>query len=293
MPAKSKQQQKFMGLVHAFKKGEVPASKVSQAVKDAAKSMTKKSVKKYAKTKHDDLPKKVSEKVNPEIKKIYQLLIKYGNSAKDATAMIKKNLKYVNKTYRNSTPRGKAIALVGLQSLGESVNEGQKRMASTILNKFDQAYIKFSREIRDVIKMMDRSTGSKVDGKIIDKAYSKGLIPLDKLMQEWGRGQQSNPKIDEKIKLKSKSGMGTISHVGMPKASKGVEKLFKIADSGYGKVGGVTVDSMSANLFKQIYNKANDDIKKKLNTKNEKQLVKILGGMWKKFGKNVSIGSSL
>ncbi len=61
MPAKSKQQQKFMGLVHAFKKGEVPASKVSKAVKDAAKSMSKKSVKKYAKTKHDDLPKKVTE----------------------------------------------------------------------------------------------------------------------------------------------------------------------------------------------------------------------------------------
>ena len=50
-----------MGLVHAFKKGEVPASKVSKAVKDAAKSMSKKSVKKYAQTDHDDLPKKVTE----------------------------------------------------------------------------------------------------------------------------------------------------------------------------------------------------------------------------------------
>ena len=30
MPAKSQQQQKFMGLVHAYKKGEVPASKVSK-----------------------------------------------------------------------------------------------------------------------------------------------------------------------------------------------------------------------------------------------------------------------
>ena len=99
--------------------------------------------------------------------------------------------------------------------------------------------------------------------------------------------------ISEKIKLKGKSGMGTISHVGMPKASKGVEKLFKIADTGFGKVGGQTVDSMSANLFKQIYNKANDDIKKKLNTKNEKQLIRILAGMWDKFGKNVKIGSSL
>jgi ribosomal protein L21E len=75
--------------------------------------------------------------------------------------------------------------------------------------------------------------------------------------------------------------------------SKGVKKLMKIADEGFGKVGGTTVDSMSASLFKQIYNKVNDDIKKKLNQKNEKQLVRIIAGMWKKFGKNVSIGSSL
>ena len=245
MPAKSKQQQKFMGLVHAFKKGEVPASKVSQAVKDAAKSMTKKSVKKYAKTKHDDLPKKVNEKVNPEMKKIYQLLIKYGNSAKDATAMIKKNLKYVNKTYRNSTPRGKAIALVGLSSLGESVNEGQKRMASTILNKFDQAYIKFSKEIRDVIKMMDRSTGSKVDGKIIDKAYSKGLIPLDKLMQEWGRGQQSNPKIDEKvIKVSKKDDVP-----GNAMKMSGEEKIKKLVYSGSNGKGSYEIKGKNLNVI--------------------------------------------
>ena len=42
--------------------------------------------------------KDVNEKVDTEMKKIYQLLIKYGNNAKDAAAMIKKNLKYVNKT---------------------------------------------------------------------------------------------------------------------------------------------------------------------------------------------------
>ena len=74
---------------------------------------------------------------------------------------------------------------------------------------------------------------------------------------------------------------------------KGVKKLMKIADEGYGKVGGTTVDSMSANLFKQLYDKANDDIKQKLNKKNEKQLVMIIGRMWKKFGKNVTIGSSV
>ena len=59
MPSVSKAQQRFMGLVHAYKKGEVPASKVSKAVKDAAKSMKKKSTKDFAKTKHKGLPNKV------------------------------------------------------------------------------------------------------------------------------------------------------------------------------------------------------------------------------------------
>ena len=67
MPSVSKAQQRFMGLVHAYKKGEVPASKVSQAVKDAAKSMKKKSTKKMASTKHKGLPNKVrSENMNED-----------------------------------------------------------------------------------------------------------------------------------------------------------------------------------------------------------------------------------
>ena len=61
MPAASKQQQKFMGIVRAIQKGDVPASKFSKAAQKAAKSMSKGSVKKYASTKHDDLPKKIKE----------------------------------------------------------------------------------------------------------------------------------------------------------------------------------------------------------------------------------------
>ena len=78
-----------------------------------------------------------------------------------------------------------------------SVNEGQKKQASVILRKFDMAYIKFSQEVRDVMKLMDKSTGSKVDGKIINKAYGKHLIPFDDLMQSWAKGQQENPGLDE------------------------------------------------------------------------------------------------
>ena len=58
MPSVSKKQQKFMGIVRSIQKGEQPASKFSKDAQDAAKKMKKSSVKKYAKTKHDDLPTK-------------------------------------------------------------------------------------------------------------------------------------------------------------------------------------------------------------------------------------------
>ena len=84
MPSVSKAQQRFMGLVHAYKKGEVPASQVSQAVKDAAKSMKKKSTKKFASTKHKGLPnkkKKTETKVRSLIKKMVREIIDEGKLA--------------------------------------------------------------------------------------------------------------------------------------------------------------------------------------------------------------------
>lgn len=61
--AVSKAQQKFMGMVHAAKKGEKPASK---AVAKVAKGMSAKAAKDYASTKHKGLPDK---KVDEEKKK--------------------------------------------------------------------------------------------------------------------------------------------------------------------------------------------------------------------------------
>ena len=55
MPAKSKAQQKFMGMVHAAQAGEKAAS---PEVAAAAKSMSKKSAKDFASTKHAGLPVK-------------------------------------------------------------------------------------------------------------------------------------------------------------------------------------------------------------------------------------------
>ena len=58
MPALSKKQQKFMGIVRSIQKGEQPASKFNKDAQDVAKDMKKKDVKKFASTKHKGLPMK-------------------------------------------------------------------------------------------------------------------------------------------------------------------------------------------------------------------------------------------
>ncbi len=65
MPADSKSQQRFMGMVHAYQKGEldtasVPAESLTK-IKKAASSMSQKDSKKIASTKHKGLPEKVAE----------------------------------------------------------------------------------------------------------------------------------------------------------------------------------------------------------------------------------------
>lgn len=60
--AVSKQQQKFMGMVHAMQKGE-KIKGASPELKKVAKTMSKKAAKDFASTKHKGLPKKVTEDV--------------------------------------------------------------------------------------------------------------------------------------------------------------------------------------------------------------------------------------
>ena len=57
--AKSKSQQRFFGMVDAYKKGEL--KNASKSVKDAASGMSMKQVKDFAKTKHKGLPNHVDE----------------------------------------------------------------------------------------------------------------------------------------------------------------------------------------------------------------------------------------
>lgn len=59
MPSKSKSQQRFFGMVDAYKKGEM--KNASSKIKKAAKGMSMSDVKDFAETKHKGLPEKVEE----------------------------------------------------------------------------------------------------------------------------------------------------------------------------------------------------------------------------------------
>ena len=343
MPSVSKQQQKFMGIVRAIQKGDVPASKFSKKAQDAAKKMKQKDVEKYAKTKHKNLPSKVRQEIEEYVDGILDGVgkefmtkegkvdegkwskimkaVRKGPKAGPWTFIISKNNKIKKQVsvknikeipaYYEDLKKAYPNDKIGIEAKDgkivyrESVNEGScgygmngqlgnEPAGPHLLKKKKNEAEKWKtvgidvRDIYDYMVSIKKTNPAKFKKDMKNKAL-KGI--WDRYSK--GGKMYKEESVNEKIKLKGKSGMGAISHVGMPKASKGVEKLFKIADTGFGKVGGQTVDSMSANLFKQIYNKANDDIKKKLNTKSEKQLIMILAKMWDKFGKNVKIGSSL
>ena len=72
---------------------------------------------------------------------------------------------------------------------------------------------------------------------------------------------------------------------------RGVEKVLKMAnDQSFGKLGGRTVDALSAGLFKGVYEKAPQNAKDKINKMNEKQLYVFMTKLWSKFGNQVRIG---
>jgi len=70
MPAKSKQQQKFFGVVKSMQKGDIPKKGEAGEVAD---DMTKKEVDKMESTKHKGLPKKIKEMVEEELQALNEV----------------------------------------------------------------------------------------------------------------------------------------------------------------------------------------------------------------------------
>jgi len=85
MPASSKQQQKFMGIVHAIQKGDIPASDASPEAQKVAQDMKPSDVKDFASTSHKGLPRKVKQEILKKLKEYAMSLP--GHHAKPAAPM--------------------------------------------------------------------------------------------------------------------------------------------------------------------------------------------------------------
>ena len=115
MPAKSKAQQRFMGMVHAVQKGDMEAP--SKEVEKAADSMTNKDAKDYASTSHKGLPNK-----------------------KENMKITKERLKELVKEVMTEESEYQAFFQKALDKAGKGINDMNDDEKKAFFNKIDTAW---------------------------------------------------------------------------------------------------------------------------------------------------------
>ena len=304
-----------MGLVHAYKKGEVPASQVSQAVKDAAKSMKKKSTKKFASTKHDDLPDKVRE-----------YLVSENPAAAAAAAMVMMKL-------QNPDTGKKISAITPLRNKDHKLHKKSKGIFQRLKDKFMKknesvnedghtdvasAERKLKLIMKDAMDTLnalrslsnedslpswwtDKITLAKdyvgksrdyimnpaesVDESVNEKTISIGGEDLMKYLMK--RFKMSKSQAIASMK-KHKMDMSFLKKESVNEAVEprgNIKKVLDVAKNKQAKkIGGTLVDGTTANMMTQVWNKVNDSSKEKMNKMNTKQLINLILRMWKAMG---------
>ena len=115
MPAQSKAQQRFMGMVHAVQKGDMEAP--SKEVEKAADSMTDKDAKDYASTSHKGLPNK-----------------------KENMKITKERLKELVKEVMTEESEYQAFFQKALDKAGKGINDMNDDEKKAFFNKIDTAW---------------------------------------------------------------------------------------------------------------------------------------------------------
>jgi len=236
MPATSKAQQRFMGMVHALQKGELSPSDVSDEVKDAADQMDDSDAEDYASTKHtgkpEHVPKEVVRKLREMIRQIVKenptFLLKKEAAKRDYKAEYKKfqssdkakkyraELNQYNRkkgTYGNGD--GKDASHKGGKIVGfESQSKNRGRAEKSRLKK--ESFVKSCtvKEISTWLKTLEEFRYRKVRGvdarrvaSFVNKGMNEEDLPVS-LQKKWehrkyGREKQLATKYVEMVLNKS------------------------------------------------------------------------------------------
>jgi len=175
MPATSKAQQKFMGMVHGLQKGTVKSSDVSNKVKKAADSMSDKEAEDYASIKHKGLPKKAKSEStkswNKSLEKIAKDRQLKSLSKKDRNTLLKiaKMMKKANESTLNENPAASAAAAMVMMQM-QNPDTGKKIKAITPLKNKDH---KLHNKAKGIFKRLkDKFSKKKSQGTVHN--YLKG-----------------------------------------------------------------------------------------------------------------------
>ena len=249
-----------MGLVHAYKKGEVKGSEVSNAIKKAAKSMKNKSVKDYASTEHNGLPKKVKEEG-------------FGGQLKG-----KDKLKFEKARKANGEQLGYTLSDTPDVKEERDYKEEYKKYGSSTKSK----------KYRAELNQYNRKKGTYGNGDGKDASHKGGkIMGFEKESTNRGRAEKS------RLKKESSSAYGkSIEKIANDRKLKSISKkdrglLLKIAKlmkkANEGKGAAIYISTFEKLLKRQMGSKFSKS------APTEKDIRQVLGSMRKRYGELESV----
>ena len=257
MPASSKSQQRFMGMVHALQKGEISPDSVSGKVRDVAQSIDYDDAEDFASTKHKGKPEKVKQetKVRNLIRKMVREIMNELNETRVKLAS-KKDVNF----------HGNIAQLVGKK---HSMGLDKKSLLMLLKALRKHASITFNEGKLNEAKVITLPNGVKVKisfGKVT-LSDTRGKIELDRgELQKFGNAVKKHMGVRE-------GGKGS-GRKAKPGSAKDIEnKAMSAADAANAKM-----------------DAAEKAMKKKKKKKNEGKLseakkVKYKANDWKKINK--------
>ena len=259
MPAVSKAQQRFMGIVRSIQKGNAEASDYSKEIRSAAKSMKKKDVKDFADTDRKGLPEE------RDYKDEYKKFQSSDKSKKYRAELNKYNRKkgtYGNGDGKDASHKGGKIA--GFEK--ESTNRGRREKSR--LKK--EEILKLRQMIREELQ---NSQGEQTDFKKGDLVkdinpdcphhgsegevtkVGKGTITFDVTNngKNYQEGDELEKTVDQMVKLKESVKEATLSKSffsGYKVTTRNVKKAIQIAKNMKGNMTGAvkTIEKIKKGL---------------------------------------------
>ena len=235
-----------MGIVRSIQKGEAPAGKFSKDAQDAAKKMKKSSVRKYAKTKHDDLPTKkegVQKDRNELALHIIDLNNMLGQARLSKNPKAKKYIKLIQKDLKDAKKK-----LSKLKEERDYKAEYKKFQSSTKAKKYRAELNKYNRQ-KGTYGNGDGKDASHKGGKIVGfekESVNRGRAEKSRLKKE-ANMPDFNPMIDKALDEVIEE--YTMSRKGV------INKIATLAKANrYGTVDGTRMNGKSAKEIIAIYN---------------------------------------